>query len=148
MAYFPLPPREPIVHVSVILEILNISDLDKGDISFILESSHSISLEYLSRAKQIVYAREFRAWAISVTSFELLIQGESSVDTMQATFTMSLVSASLMQGLRSRERYVSLVFFCHWHIESDDAFAGVSAVVRSLTAQLLQQHSANATFRE
>lgn len=134
--------------MSALLAVLNILDLDKTDIDSIMESSNSIPLKYRSRAMQIVTAEEFRAWATSATSSELLVQGDPGADTTQATFAMSLVSASLMQGLRNRDRFVSLVFFCGRHVESDDALAGGRAMISSLMAQLLLQHYANATFRQ
>ncbi|KAF5000734.1 hypothetical protein FDECE_11146 [Fusarium decemcellulare] len=146
--YFPSPPLEPTIHVSVILAILDISDIDKRDIALIMESSNAIPLKYRRRAKQTILADEFRTWATSATSCELLIQGNPGADTTQATFAMSLVSASLMQGLRNRDRFVSLIFFCGRHVESDDAFSGGKAMIRSLLAQLLQQHYVNATFRQ
>ncbi|CZR67108.1 uncharacterized protein PAC_17007 [Phialocephala subalpina] len=146
--YHPQPPPEPVMHVNALLEILNVSNLDTDDITSILESTESIALRYRSQAKNIITTDEFRARATSPTSCELLIQGDTGQDIVQAGSGLSLVSASLMQGLRNQDRFVSLVFFCRQHFESDDTFAGPGAMIRSLTAQLLQQHFADFTFRQ
>lgn len=58
---------------------------------------------------------------------------------IQAGSALSLVCASMMRGLRSQDRFVSMVFFCRQHIESDDISAGPTAMLRSLIAQLLRQ---------
>ncbi|RYP33773.1 hypothetical protein DL767_004640 [Monosporascus sp. MG133] len=148
---FPVPVaplQEPTLHVSELLAALNISDLDKMDIEAIIELGDAIPLRYRSSANRIVKSDAFHAWATSARSCELLIQGHVVADTVQARAAMSLVSASIMQGLRGRARFVPLVFFCGRHVEYDDEFAGGSAMIRSLTAQLLQQYFANATFRK
>jgi hypothetical protein len=46
-----------------------------------------------------------------------------------------------METLRSRDRYVSLVFFCRRHMDSNDtcAYTGPAAMIRSFVAQLLEQ---------
>ncbi|KAF3763328.1 hypothetical protein M406DRAFT_261652, partial [Cryphonectria parasitica EP155] len=69
-----------------------------------------------------------------------------TLKALKAGSALSLVSAMLMQGLRTRPSFASVVFFCRQHPESDDLFAGPSALIRSLTAQLLRQDFANFTF--
>jgi hypothetical protein len=58
------------------------------------------------------------------------------------------VSASFMQSLRTRDRFVSLVFFCGRHVEFEDASVGGAALIASFVAQLLQRHYANAVFSQ
>ncbi|UKZ77745.1 hypothetical protein TrVFT333_005470 [Trichoderma virens FT-333] len=41
--------------------------------------------------------------------------------------------------LRERERYITLVFFCGFHVEDEDSNVGGAAIIRSFIAQLLQQ---------
>ncbi|RYP52433.1 hypothetical protein DL768_002399 [Monosporascus sp. mg162] len=127
---------------------LRISRYHKMDIETIIKPGEAISLRYRSRANRIVKSDAFHAWARSARSCGLLIQGQAVADTVQAEAAMSLVSASIMQGLRGRTRLVPLLFFCGRHVEYDDEFTGGSAMIRSLTAQLLQQHFTNATFRK
>lgn len=117
------------------------------DIEAILESGDSIPLRFRSHAKQIVTSDQFHLWATSAISCELLVQGYEVSDEAQAECAMSLVSASLMRSLRDRDRFLSLVFFCGRHIESDDPFTGGAAIIRSLTAQLLQQQFMNLSFQ-
>ncbi|RYP92925.1 hypothetical protein DL770_000975 [Monosporascus sp. CRB-9-2] len=118
------------------------------DTEAVIESGGAIPLRYRSSANRIVKSDAFYAWATSARSCELLIQGHVVADTEQARAAMSLASASIMQGLRGRARFVPLVFFCGRHVEYDDELTGGSAMIRSMMAQLLQQHFTNATFRK
>ncbi|RYO94260.1 hypothetical protein DL766_002230 [Monosporascus sp. MC13-8B] len=107
---FPVPVAPlpaPTLHASKLLAVLNISDVNEMDIEAIIESGEAISLRYRSRANRILKVAMF------------------------------LVSASIMQGLRGRTRFVPLVFFCGRHVEYDDAFTEGGVMIRSLTAQLL-----------
>lgn len=136
----PAPLAEPTIRVDGLLEALNISNLDKEDIQQILDSSESVPLKYRLRARQLVRTDEFRNWATTPESRELLVQRDPRLrDPVQARHAVSLVAASLMEALRSRERFVSLVFFCRRHTDSDDVCAGPAAMVRSFIAQLLEQ---------
>lgn len=138
--YTPPPPPEPLLCISQLLATLGISSPDADDITSILESAESIGLKHRSRAKGIIVTDEFRAWATSPTSCALLILGDITRDTTEPSAALSLVSASLMQGLRSQpDRYIALVFFCRRHLESDDPHRGPGAMIRAFIAQLLQQ---------
>jgi hypothetical protein len=108
-----------------------------------------VPLKYRLRARQIVRRDEFRDWATTPESRELLVQHDPRIrDPSHARKAVSLVAASLMEALRSRERFVSLVFFCRRHTDSDDPYAGPAAMVRSLVAQLLEQSYQNYSFRQ
>jgi hypothetical protein len=88
------------------LEALNISDIDNKDFKAILDSSASVPLEYRLRARAIVRTDEFQCWATTPESRELLIQRGWLQDPVQTCNAVSLVVASLMETLRSRDRYV------------------------------------------
>jgi hypothetical protein len=144
----PLAEPTPTILADGLLEALNISNLDKEDIQQILDSSESVPLKYRLRARQIVRADEFRDWATTPESRELLVQRDPRLrDYVQARRAVSLVAASLMEALRSRQRFVSLVFFCRRHTDSDDLCAGPAALVRSFIAQLLEQSYQGYSFR-
>ncbi|KAK4233684.1 hypothetical protein C8A03DRAFT_38588 [Achaetomium macrosporum] len=144
--------QPPVIPTSTLLAVLNISGLDKTYIEAVLELEGSVPPTYRNNARQIVAASQFGAWATTPGSRKLLIQGDPQRDAAQAGLALSLMSASLVRALRAQnqqERIISLVFFCRQHVESNDptGTAGAAAVLRSLVAQLLQQHYADATFR-
>ena len=167
--HYPQPPKspEPIIPASALLHFFaDIINLDVADINTILDFSHAIPLRSRSRAKQVISTPQFTAWATASTSRELLIRGSPGADATSAKQAMSLVAASLVVGLRGTSRiqavppnsvasgsadsrFVSLIFFCGRHIESDDEFVGGAAMIRSFIAQLLQgddEFTANTTF--
>ncbi|KAK3344239.1 hypothetical protein B0T25DRAFT_573189 [Lasiosphaeria hispida] len=145
----PPPPPEPTIHVKALIEALNIARLDKDDMEHAFSLSESIPFEYRLRAQEIVRAREFQTWATATESRELLVEGDPGLEAVPAGAAVSLVAASLMAGLRARQRgFASLVFFCGRHTSRDDAHAGAGPMLRSLIAQLLEQHYANYTFRQ
>lgn len=139
-------PLEATVHVSALLEILNASGLETGDTASILNNAGYIDLEYLTYARSITTTPGFHAWATSPTSCKLLVQGDTRRDVTQSAPAFSFVSAALIQGLRKNDRFISLVFFCRQHSESDDHFAGPRVLLRSFITQLLQQRFANCVF--
>ncbi|KAK3308296.1 uncharacterized protein B0T15DRAFT_500144 [Chaetomium strumarium] len=150
--YYPYATTQqaPVIPASTLLAVLNILGLDQTDIDVALELEGSVPPSYRNHARQIVAASQFQLWATSPGSSKLLIQGEPQRDAAQASLALSLMSASLVRGPRAlnlQERIISLVFFCGQHVESDDSPSGPAAVLRSLIAQLLLQHYADATFR-
>ena len=73
-------------------------------------------------------------------SRELLVQGEIESRGTYHTSELSLFSATLIQALRTRDRYISLVFFCGYHIE-DDELADGQVMMKSLINQVLRQQT-------
>ncbi|KAK4197399.1 hypothetical protein QBC40DRAFT_105880 [Triangularia verruculosa] len=137
---------DPSVHGTALMALFSdFLNLDIIDIAAVVEASHSIPLRYRSRAQQVVSSAQFRSWATAATSRELLVRGSPGADPTYARAAMSLVTASLVLGLRASKRipgsparFISLVFFCGLHIDSDDPFArGGSAIMRAFVAQLL-----------
>ncbi|RYP13526.1 hypothetical protein DL765_006848 [Monosporascus sp. GIB2] len=144
----PPPPPEPTIHVNALLEALNIARLDKDDIRHAISLSESIPFKYRLRAQEIIRAREFHTWATAPESRELLIEGDPSLESVHAGSAVSLVTASLIESLRARQGFASLVFFCGQHTKRDDAHAGAGPMIRSLITQLLEQQYGNYTFRQ
>jgi hypothetical protein len=142
----PPAPPEPTIHVSALIEALKISNVDKEDIKQAMALSESVPLRYRLRAGEIIRTTEFRSWASTPESRELLVQPDPRFDTAHTGDALSLVTASLMENLRSRERFVSLVFFCGRHTEYRDAHAGGGAMVRSFIVQLLEQSYPDFSF--
>lgn len=137
----PVPLAEQTLGVDDLLQVLNVSNMDKKDLAQILESSESVDLKHRLRTRAIVRTDEFQCWLTTPESRELLIQGDRSQEPVQQRNAVSLVAASLIETLRSRDRYISLVFFCRRHTDIDEtcAYAGSAAMIRSFVAQLLEQ---------
>jgi hypothetical protein len=122
-------------------DLLNIPDLDQTDIKHITESRNMIPAKYRSRSEQLVNTQQFKDWLVLPKSRELLVHGDFTSGAPNYISALSLLCATLTQVLRTRDRYVSLVFFCGSHIEEDDGPTGGKAMIRSLIAQLLRQQS-------
>jgi hypothetical protein len=137
----PIYQAEPVLSVNELFDALDIIGTEKEDLELLLGSSGAVALKYRLRARAIVRTDEFQDWATIPASCELLIQRDRFQDPVQTCNAVSLVVASLMETLRSRDRYISLVFFCRRHTDIDDAcaYTGPAAMIRSIIVQLLEQ---------
>jgi hypothetical protein len=135
-----IPPTGHTVTAKELLEILDVFGIDENDLKSILDFSGSVGLKYRLRARAMVRTDDFQRWATAPVSCELLIQPDRFQDAVQTCNAVSLVVASLIETLRSRDRYIPLVFFCRRHTDIDDncAYAGPAAMIRSIIAQLLE----------
>ena len=124
----------------------NIIDLDQTDIKHITETRDLIPLGYRSRCEQLVTTQQFKDWLAVPKSRKLLVHGDFTSGVPNHVLALSLLCATLTKVLRTRSRYVSLVFFCGSHIEEDDGPMGGRVIMRSLIAQLTRQHSFDTTF--
>ncbi|KKP02479.1 hypothetical protein THAR02_05434 [Trichoderma harzianum] len=138
----PVSPQPRIVSSSMILDLLNIPlDLDSVDLLAVKEYSYRLPRKYHTRAVQVTQTREFRQFIVAPTSRRLLIHGHfspQSLDTWRSS-PLSFFCLLLVKMLRERERYITLVFFCGFHVEDEDSNVGGAAIIRSFIAQLLQQ---------
>ncbi|KAL7909561.1 hypothetical protein GGI35DRAFT_387104 [Trichoderma velutinum] len=138
----PISPQPRIISSSTILDILNIPlDLDSVDLLAVKEYSYRLPRKYHTRAVQVTQTREFRQFIVAPTSRRLLIHGHfspQSLDTWRSS-PLSFFCLLLVRMLRERERYITLVFFCGFHVEDEDSNVGGAAIIRSFIAQLLQQ---------
>ncbi|KAH0499050.1 hypothetical protein TgHK011_006267 [Trichoderma gracile] len=142
--YYPRPisPQRRVVNSSSILEILNIPlDLDSVDLQAVKDYSYRLPRKYHARAVQVTQTQEFRQWIVTPTSTRLLIHGDFSPHGLDShrVSPLSFFCFLLVHMLRAREKYVTLVFFCGFHVEEEDSNVGGAAMMRSFIAQLLQQ---------
>lgn len=138
----PTSPQRRIVNSSSILAMLNIPlDLDSVDLQAVKEHSYRLPRKYHARAVQVTQTREFRQWIVAPTSTRLLIHGEFPPHTLDwhRVSPLSFFCFLLVHMLRARERYVTLVFFCGFHVDEDDGNVGGAAIMRSFIAQLVHQ---------
>ncbi|KAL7820182.1 hypothetical protein V8C44DRAFT_315695 [Trichoderma aethiopicum] len=139
----PISPQRRIVNSSSILDILHIPlDLDSVDLQAVKEYSYRLPRKYHARAVQVTQTREFRQWIVTPTSTRLLIHGDFSPHSLDShrVSPLSFFCFLLVHMLRARERYITLVFFCGFHVdEEEDSNIGGAALMRSFIAQLLQQ---------
>ncbi|KAH0527965.1 hypothetical protein TsFJ059_002881 [Trichoderma semiorbis] len=138
----PVSPQPKIISSSIILDLLNIPlDLDSVDLLAVKEYSYRLPRKYHTRAVQVTQTREFRQFIVAPTSRRLLIHGHfspQSLDTWRSS-PLSFFCFLLVKMLRERERYITLVFFCGFHVEEEDSNVGGAAIIRSFIAQLLQK---------
>ncbi|KAK4069933.1 uncharacterized protein Triagg1_6728 [Trichoderma aggressivum f. europaeum] len=138
----PVSPQPRMISSSTILDLLNTPlNLDGVDLLAVKEYSYRLPRKYHTRAVQVTQTREFRQFIVAPTSRRLLIHGHfspQSLDTWRSS-PLSLFCLLLVRMLRERERYITLVFFCGFHVEEEDGNVGGAAIIRSFIAQLLQQ---------
>jgi hypothetical protein len=125
----------------VLRMILNIPDMDKSDLQYIMEKRERIAMEYPGQAEEVAKSKQFKAWAVSPSSEELLIYGNSQYSGRNHISGLSLLCATVIQGLGSRDRQIALGFFCGRHVETESERTGGKAMISSLIAQLLRQHT-------
>ncbi|KAL7950496.1 hypothetical protein V8C42DRAFT_122389 [Trichoderma barbatum] len=138
----PVSPQPRIISSQIILKMLNIPlDLDNVDLMSVKDYSYRLQRKYHTRAVQVTQTREFRQWIVTPTSRRLLIHGQfspHSLDTRRVS-PLSFFCFLLVRMLRERERYITLVFFCGFHVEDEDSNVGGAAIIRSFIGQLLRQ---------
>ncbi|KAL6833079.1 hypothetical protein J3E69DRAFT_126399 [Trichoderma sp. SZMC 28015] len=126
-------------------EVLYIPYSDDKDVKQVSNENDVISLRHRVRAEQVVSTSKFRDWAIKAESKELLVEGDFGYDNCYYISALSLLCATLTQALRTREGYISTVFFCGCHGKDDDQYnngkdVGGVAIMKSMILQLLKQH--------
>lgn len=125
-------------------EVLFIPYSDDKDLKKVSNENDVISLRHRVRAEQVVSTLEFRDWAIKAESKELLVEGNFGYDNCHYISALSLLCSTLTQALRTREGYISTVFFCGCHgkddQDDDDEDVGGVAIMKSMILQLLKQH--------
>ncbi|KAF3901541.1 hypothetical protein ABW21_db0200621 [Orbilia brochopaga] len=133
------------ITIDTLLKLLHFPEFDLKDIEEVLSGRDIIPFDEVARAEQVVDTQQFRDWAITAKSTELLVEGNFELPESQYISALSVLCATLTRALRTRERYISLVFFCGCHPEDDDedeaSIAGGVPMIKSLIVQLLKQHS-------
>ena len=149
--YYPVQTM-PRISLAVLRDLLSLVSSDKTDLESVENSRDTIPPAHRGRAEQVVNTREFRQWLVSGESKGLLIEGNFRVHDSHYISALSLVCATLARALRTREKYISVVFFCGCHIAEDQeddeendgdgrqSCEGV-AIMKSAISQLLEQCS-------
>ncbi|KAF5644914.1 hypothetical protein F52700_2395 [Fusarium sp. NRRL 52700] len=129
-----------------LLRILNmnldfdLSAVDKVDIAQISDSAALVNRRDQGRAEHLVENAQFKQWVVRTNSTELLVHGHMKPSRTNIT-PLSLFSAAMVRNLRQVDRFCAVSFFCGQHIDLDDPLAGGIGLIKSLTVQLLHQHS-------
>ncbi|KAK0645611.1 hypothetical protein B0T16DRAFT_411573 [Cercophora newfieldiana] len=132
-------PTLPQLSSADILGILKTPALEQADLRRILDRRYQVDTRSRSNAEAVFLSKTFRGWLTKPKSTELLVHGNAD-DGDSEVSGVSLLTATLFQALASREKYISLVFFCGLHTEDDDEYVGGLAMVKSFIAQLLRQY--------
>lgn len=136
------PPR---ISQAQLLRLINlnlnfdISHAEEIDMNFILDSSALVNRRDQGRAEQLVSDSKFRQWVVKTSPTELLIHGHMRPSRTNVS-AISLFTASILQSLRSVDRFCAIAFFCGQHTGSNDPLRGGAGIIKSLIAQLLDQH--------
>ncbi|RDA94030.1 hypothetical protein CP533_5284 [Ophiocordyceps camponoti-saundersi (nom. inval.)] len=115
-------------------ELFDLSSFDEDDLQYVLSRAGAMPAEDRGRAEQMVDTRQFRSWVLSSYTTKLLIHGD--FDSADDISPLSVLSATIVQALRSHAGYISLVYFCGRHQYRD----GPASMIRSLIEQLLRQY--------
>ncbi len=125
-------------------QILDTPDLNLADIAFVAAEKWQLPDRRRARTEQIVNTQLFQDWIVSPSSAKLLVQWDFHLPKIIAGISpLSVFCATLAQALRTRERFVSVVWFCGRHVDPTDPGAriGARAMLLSLIDQLLRQHT-------
>ncbi|KAI4593321.1 hypothetical protein KJ359_009852 [Pestalotiopsis sp. 9143b] len=137
----PSPAPKSIVSQENILEFLDLRDMEKIDIEYILNQNELMFAGGHSRTEQIMKSAQFRSWLVQADSKELLIHGNSSPERISP---ISFFTSMLLKNLRDVEQFKSVAFFCGMHSYED--YGGARTLVMSLLTQLLQQQRFDLSF--
>ncbi|KAH8899100.1 hypothetical protein GQ53DRAFT_878448 [Thozetella sp. PMI_491] len=144
-----LPPPPTVVqdcHVDqdALRRTLEAMDIDLVDASFVVQRKAQFPPRQLVQAEQIINAPLFRHWIVSPSSAKLLVQWAFHPPRSLAGISpLSVFCATMTQALRIKPRFVSTLWFCGRHIDTNEARprVGGRAMLTSLIDQLLRQYS-------
>lgn len=112
--------------------------ITESDAQQILASRELFPPNHRDQAASIVVNKSFRTWITSPVSRKLLVHG--SFDGTHYVSALSYFCTTLLQALQGAGQHTTLTFFCGRHLDPNDRYAGGQGMIRSLVAQLLQQH--------
>ncbi|KAG5775305.1 hypothetical protein H9Q73_011019 [Fusarium xylarioides] len=138
------PARISQAHLLRVLNMgleFDLSAVDKVDIAEISNSAAHVNRRDQGRAEHLVENAQFKQWVVTTSSTELLIHGHMKPSRTSVT-PLSLFSAAIVRNLRQVDRFCAVAFFCGQHTtDLDDPLIGGIGLIKSLTTQLLRQHS-------
>ncbi|KAH8788350.1 hypothetical protein F5883DRAFT_531837 [Diaporthe sp. PMI_573] len=138
------PVMEWYISQDVLRQILDISDVDLMDVVYVADKKTQFPPKQRVLTEQIVNTQLFRNWLVSPCSTKLLVQWDSRLPkTIAGVTPLSLFCANIIQALRSKEQFLSALWFCGQHVDKGRAGAriGGRAMLASLIDQLLRQHT-------
>ncbi|KAF5847605.1 hypothetical protein GGP41_000358 [Bipolaris sorokiniana] len=117
-------------------------DLDFADIAFVMDKKEQLSGKDKARAEQIIHTQLFQNWIVSASSSKLLVHWDLHRPKKIAEVSpLSVFCMTLVQSLRTKDRFMSALWFCGRHVDESDpgARTGGRAMLLSLIDQLLRQ---------
>ncbi|EMD86518.1 hypothetical protein COCC4DRAFT_115804, partial [Bipolaris maydis ATCC 48331] len=117
-------------------------DLDFDDVAFVMDKKGQLSGKDMARAEQIIHTRLFQNWIVSASSSKLLVHWDLSQSRRIAEVSpLSVFCMTLVQTLRTKDRFMSALWFCGCHVDESEpgARTGGHAMLLSLIDQLLRQ---------
>lgn len=111
------------------------------DMEMVSRKAYLVPSEHRERAEQVVATWAFKEFITVPSSSVLLVHGDFNEGTHHISALTSICWA-LNGALNGMEGFKTLTFFCGCHVEPDKGgqTTGGQGMIRSLIAQLLQQH--------
>lgn len=120
---------------------------DAADMDSVARKASLVPADHRERAEQVVAKWAFKEFITVPSSSVLLVHGDF-FDGVHHVSALSSVCWILANTLKGMEGFKALSFFCGCHVEPDPGgrTAGAQGMVRTLIAQLLQQHEFDTTL--
>jgi hypothetical protein len=135
-----LPDPERTFTPQALLDILDSPNVDEQDMDTINDRAGGFHGEDRGRAEQVVSTSVFRDWIVHRGSSRLLVHGDYDINDYPEISPLSVLCVTLVQALRTRLGFGSLIFFCGRHLgQRHGENTGASGLLRSFIAQLLRQ---------
>ncbi|KAL7904235.1 hypothetical protein GGI35DRAFT_203762 [Trichoderma velutinum] len=137
----PTPANTWYLNQDALRWMFKIPDVDLIDVSFIHNKNNSLSTKAIAQVEQIVHTQVFRNWIISPNSAKLMVHWDFQPPKTNAGISpLSLFCSTITQGLRNKQRILSVLWFCGLHTDMSEHVGGYS-MLASLIDQLLRQHT-------
>jgi hypothetical protein len=107
-----------------------------------MDKKEQLSGKDKARAEQIIHTQLFQNWIVSASSSKLLVHWDFHLPkTIADVSPLSVFCMTLAQSLRTKDRFMSALWFCGCHIDESEpgARTGGHAMLLSLIDQLLRQ---------
>ncbi|KAK4446838.1 hypothetical protein QBC34DRAFT_410940 [Podospora aff. communis PSN243] len=133
----------PYISPEVLRRMLDRPDLDIADLAFVADKKMQLPESERVQAEQIVNTQLFQKWVVSTTSSKLLVQWDfNPPQTIAEVSPLSVFCATMTKALRTKERFLSVLWFCGQHIDpyEPSTHIGGGAMLSSMIDQLIRQH--------
>ncbi|UKZ53156.1 hypothetical protein TrVGV298_006948 [Trichoderma virens] len=140
----PTPAHAWYLNQDTLRWMMKIADADLIDVSVINNKKDSLAAKDIAQAEQIVHTQIFCNWIVSPNSAKMMVHWDLQPPKIVAGISpLSLFCSTITQGLRIKQRILSVLWFCGRHIDPSEVGeqVGGHCMLASLIDQLLRQHT-------